>query len=96
MQAAIEDLLRKRKDRAIAIILSTKERECDKDLTAMASQKLRKVVLDQLNDFYEMCRDVMDSLDTGDVTLNDQYLEKIDELHATLVVRADGNSNGSG
>lgn len=84
MQPAIETLLAKRRDRAIAIILSLKEREIDQHLPAMASQKLRKVVLDQLNDFYDMCRDVIESLDPGNVTLNEEWLDKIDEIHATL------------
>lgn len=96
MQTAIEEVLRKRRDRAIAIILGTKERECDAHLPAMASTKLRKVVLDQLNDFYDMCRDVMDSLDTGEVTLNDEYLAKLDEVHAAVMDSRAGVSNGAG
>lgn len=87
MQPQLEAMLSRRKDRAIAIILGTKERDCDPHLPPAAQQKLRKVVLDQLNDFYEMCRDVMASLDTGEVTLNEEYLRKIDELHHTIVDR---------
>lgn len=85
MQDALADLLRRRKDRAIAIILGVKEREADHMLPPEVQRKLRKVVLDALNDYYEMTLDVMGSLDTGEVVLNGEYLAKIDELHDTLV-----------
>lgn len=88
---AIDELLRKRRDRAIAIILGVKERECDQHLPAQASARLRKVILDQLNEFYDLCLDVMRSLDTGDVTLNQLYLDKLDEIHSATV----GALNGS-
>lgn len=80
MQAALEALLKKRKDRSIAIILNVKERECDKHLPEQASLRLRKVILDQLNEMYSMMIDVADSLDTGDVVLNEEYLGKIDRM----------------
>lgn len=86
MQPALEKLLRRRRDRAIAIILSTKERECDRHLPPDARAKLRKVVLDQLNEFYEMVVDVAASLDTGEVVLNEEYLRKIDDIHQALDV----------
>lgn len=85
MQQAMQDLLARRRDRCIAIILSVKERECDQYLSAASSQKLRKVTLDQLNDFYDLVVDIMGSLDTGDVTLNEHWLKKIDEIHSELV-----------
>lgn len=85
MQASLDALLAKRRDRAIAIILGVKERECDSRLSPDQSSKLRKVVLDQLNEFYDIVVDIMRSLDTGDVVLNDVYLGKIDEMHTRLV-----------
>lgn len=94
MQDVLIDFLQKRKNRSIAIIMSVKERECDSDLNAMASQKLRKVILDQLNEFYDTCIDVMGSLDTGEVVLNENYLEKLDELHSAIVVNGKGPRNG--
>ena len=86
---AIDELLRKRRDRAIAICLGVKERECDRHLPPEASTRLRKVILDQLNEFYDLCLDVTRSLDTGEVTLNEIYLEKISEIHSTVVKPAE-------
>jgi hypothetical protein len=80
MQPALEALLKKRKDRSIAIILGVKERECDRHLPEQASLRLRKVILDQLNELYEIVIDITASLDTGDVVLNEEYLGKIDRM----------------
>ena len=61
-----EEILRKRRDRAIAIILTVKEHEVDPILDGApdgkdASVALRKAVLDQVNDFYNMALDVANS-----------------------------------
>lgn len=80
MQPALENLLKKRKDRSIAIILGVKERDCDRHLPEQASLRLRKVILDQLNELYEIMIDVASSLDTGEVVLNEEYLGKIDQM----------------
>jgi hypothetical protein len=85
MQQTLQDLIEKRRNRAITIVLGVKEKECDQYLSAVASQKLRKVILDQFNEFSLLVRDVMDSLDTGDVVLNDVYIEKIDQIHSAVV-----------
>jgi hypothetical protein len=90
MQQALTDLLHRRKQRAIAIVLGVMERECGQQVPAMAQQKLRKVILDQFNDLHDVCVDVMGSLDTGEVALNEAYLERLDEIHAAVV----GNGNG--
>jgi hypothetical protein len=93
----LTDILAKRRDRAIATILNTKEQEVDPYLTDSprgreAAAKLRKAVLDQLNDFHEMCLDVLRALETGDtVVLNDHYLQLLAEVHDAIVVR---NGNG--
>lgn len=84
MQTALETMLRKRRDRSIATILGIKERECDPHLPERTKQLLRKVILDQFNDFYTLVMDVTDSLDTGEVVLNEVYLAKIDEIHRSL------------
>jgi hypothetical protein len=85
MNSSLMDMLAKRRDRSISIVLGTKERECDSFLSREASQKLRKVILDQFNDLVDFAMDVCDSLDTGEVVLNDQYLQKLDEVHDYLV-----------
>ena len=84
MQPALENMLKRRRDRSIATILGIKERECDPHLPDRAKRVLRKVILDQFNDFYDVVLDVAASLDTGEVTLNEHYLDKIDAIHALL------------
>lgn len=81
----LPEMLGKRRDRAISIILGVKERECDPYLTREQSQKLRKVVLDQVNDLVDFALDVYHSLDTGDVVLNETYLEKLDKVYEAIV-----------
>lgn len=85
MDTALVDLLARRRDRAIAIILRVKEQECDRHLPMDASMKMRKVVLDQMNSFYDVCADIVNSLDNGGTVLNDHWLQKIDELHDFVV-----------
>ncbi len=91
MNTAMMDMLAKRRDRSISIVLGTKERECDRYLSKEAQQKLRKVILDQFNDLVDFAMDVCNSLDTGEVVLNEAYLHKLDELHAAVM---NGGSNG--
>lgn len=77
-------ILAKRRDRSIAIMLGYKERECDQYLPPAIRTELRKVVLDQLNDFYELALDLMNSLDDETVTLNQIYLDRIDKIYEVL------------
>lgn len=76
-----EDILRKRRDRAIAIILNVKERDVDPHLTASAngaSSSMRKVVLDQLNDFCDMALDIVASSDASTYEFNPEvWIPKI-------------------
>jgi hypothetical protein len=86
MQDALAELLRRRKDRTLAVILGVKERECDQHLPPEVQRRLRKAVLDAVNDLYEVILDVMGSYDaSGDVVLNEDYLRKIDDLHDALI-----------
>lgn len=79
----MDELLARRRDRAIAIILSFKERECDRHLPPEVSAKLRKIILDQLNDFHDLCADALSSDER--VVWNELFLQKIDEMHDVLV-----------
>lgn len=80
MQEPIRKLLTKRKNRAIAIILSTKEERCDEFLPDDASLALRKVVLDQLNEFYDMCLDVIGQDDDG-FSVNEIWVERLEQIY---------------
>lgn len=86
-QEVLADIVARRRDRAIAVLLSVKEKEVDQYLPAEVRMRFRKTILDQLNDFHSLVLDVMRSLDTGDVVLNDLYLEKIDQVHEVVVGR---------
>lgn len=77
----VNKLIEKRKNRAIAIILSTKDRECDAFLTNDASYKMRKVILDQINELFEYTSDIIEALTSGaGVAVNEYYLEKLAEI----------------
>lgn len=85
-QQLLSEILGKRRDRAIAIVLGVKERECDEYLPPHASQKIRKVVLDQFNDYFDFCADILRSLDsTSGAVLNEVYVEKLDAMHDLMV-----------
>lgn len=76
MNDAIVETLRKRKDRMAAIILSSWESN-DPDF--------RKVVLDQVNDYYDLAVNLIAVVDDNSVILNDAYIRKIDEIHDELL-----------
>lgn len=96
MDGVLADVLARRRDRAIGAILGVKEREADPHLPPDAARKLRKVVLDQLNDYHSMVTDILGSLlaaqeeDGAVVVLNGHWLEKIAAIHDAVV------GNGSG
>ena len=79
-----DDILKKRRDRSIAIILGVKEREIDPLLTQEpggnhASTLLRKVILDQVNDFCDLALDVASSGEAPKFEFNpDVWLRRID------------------
>jgi hypothetical protein len=88
-----EDILRKRRDRTIAIVLSVKEREIDPLLTgvpggARASTAMRKVILDQVNDFYDMALDVASSSGADTFEFNPDVWSKRIEGQLRDVTRA--------
>lgn len=83
-QQLLGDILARRRDRAIAIILGFRERECDSYLPPDVSHKLRKVVLDQLNDYHDLCSDLIRSLDSDEVVLNELFVQRLDSIHESL------------
>lgn len=93
-QAVLSEMLARRRDRAISIVLGTKEKECDSYLPRESSQRLRKVVLDQINDLVDFAMDLCNSLDTGEVVLNEEYLQKLDDVHEIVVLSKNGHSHG--
>ena len=85
-----DDILRKRRDRDIAIVLNVKEREVDPLLThegggTHASRLLRKVVLDQFNDFCDLALDVTASGEASQFEFNAAVWDrKINEIYRAV------------
>lgn len=76
--APMKDALERRKNRAIAIVLAYKDEHCDPLLPDEVSVELRKVILDQINDVYDFALDLMRSVDSGDVIINEEYVSRLD------------------
>ena len=70
--------LGKRRDRAIATLLSFKERECDRYLPTEVSQRLRKEILDQIN---EVCDVAFDLIGDAEVIWNEEFMDRFDDLY---------------
>lgn len=85
MDEQLKALLAKRRDRTIAILLGYKERECDYYLPQEIRTGLRKTILDQINDFYELSLDLLGSVDDGSVVLNQIYLDKIQKIFEAVM-----------
>jgi hypothetical protein len=81
MDEAVRELLGRRRNRSIAIILTEKEIQCDPHVPEDASRKFRKVVLDQMNDFHDFCVDMIESFDTGGVVMNQMFLDRLEEIY---------------
>jgi len=93
-QPGLQEVLHRRKQRCIATILGIKEREVDEFISAETQAKLRKVILDEINDFYDIALDLLNSVDNGNVTINQLWLDKLDELYNHVVVNT-VSSNGT-
>lgn len=70
-------MLAKRKDRTIAIILSYKEENYDQFVSEEVARNFRKVILDQLNDLYDFSLDLLRSVESGSVTINEEYVSRL-------------------
>ncbi len=76
---ALKEMLAKRKDRTIAIILSYKEEHYDGFVSDDVAREFRKVILDQLNDLYDFSLDLLRSVEHGSVTINEEYVQRLDD-----------------
>lgn len=80
MAGTTRELLEKRCRRAIASVLATKDL-ADPYLPQEMQTNLRKVILDQFNDFTSLAGDIVDSLERDSV-VNELWLAKLEEMHA--------------
>lgn len=78
------ELLEKRCRRAIAVVLSAKEKDADEYLPPEIQVRLRKVILDQFNDLLALSLDLLDSLERDSV-VNEIWLERLGDIHAAVV-----------
>lgn len=100
-----QDILSKRRDRTIAIVLGIKEREVDPLLTQVpggsrASTLMRKAILDQINDFYDMALDVASSSGADKYEFNPEVWSRriegqLRDLTRTMQHMASQNGNGA-
>jgi hypothetical protein len=72
-----KSFLGKRRDRAIATLLSFKEKECDAFLPDSISQRLRKEILDQIN---ELCDVAFDLMNEDEVIWNEEFMDRFDQI----------------
>lgn len=87
-QDPILNLLERKKNRLIRVILGTKERLYDPEDVAHDdpdAAAFRKVVLDEVNDFFEQVTDIICTLQSDrTVVVNQLFLDKLDELKNDL------------
>ena len=75
-------VLEKRKNKCIASILSAKEKDYDIYLGKEDALQFRKVILDEINDFYNLAVDLL-----GD-NMNEFYLdmvEMLEDIHGVIL-----------
>lgn len=90
--SGLENLLERRCKRSIAILLGLKEREIDPFLPPEAQQKLRKAILDQLNDFCAIATDILES-SSQDVVFNELWLDRLEQMHSDILLLKDGHGD---
>lgn len=80
----ITDTVEDRKNKVIARLLYVKERYADPHLPDDASDRLRKTILGQLNEFSDYVLELFKTIDSDDVIINELYLNKLDEMHESV------------
>ena len=81
---SVEDVLNRRCNKAIAIILRHKDEHLDEFLPEEVSERFRTLVLDQINDLHDLFNDLMRvTRDEGRV-LNEHYLDMIEKVHEAV------------
>lgn len=90
-QPAIEALLtRHMNKRTLAVILGTWERELDQHLPKDVSERFRRVVLGECRRFLELVIDVVGALDDESCIVNEEFLDKLEELMSPVPVNGRG------
>jgi hypothetical protein len=78
-------LLERKKNKMIRVVLGTKERLHPEGICPDDEGVFRKVVLDEVNDFFEQVCDIIDQLQHDrTITVNQLFLDKLDEIKDEL------------
>lgn len=80
MAGTTDEMVRRRRDRAIARMMRYKEADLDRLLPPAVRGQLRKVILDEINDFADFVLDLVRSYEeagTG-VVLNELFFEALE------------------
>ena len=77
------DLLDRQKNRSLARILSAN----DELVPASARPQLRKVVLEEVNDFCELAVCLLETVADETSILNEAWLDKLEEIHRAVAPR---------
>jgi hypothetical protein len=79
-ESQIQKLITRRRQRLVASILGHAERAFYDDLTVQQQQEFRAKVLQSVDEFADLMRDVL-KVASEDVVLNDHALELLEALH---------------
>lgn len=79
-EAAVENIITKRRSRAIRHVLELVDEIVDVELKA----DVRKAVLDELNDLSDLALDLLDTVKCDHVTINEHYLDVLESLSEHL------------
>lgn len=80
VEDGLKALLGRRKNRTLAIMLATKdELEEDGWLEEEEAEKLRSVILDQVNDFHDFCVDLLEAARSGQ-EVNQIALDRLESI----------------
>lgn len=80
MSVSPVDFVKKRRDRVLATILSYKEANVDRYLPQAERENLRRVILNNVNDFNDLVLDMLKATAEPQVEMNELYLEAIKKL----------------
>lgn len=81
----VEDVVSRRCNKAIAIILRAKDTQLDPYLPEEVSDAFRTLILDQINDLQDLFVDLLKVSKDDSVVVNEHYLAMLEELHSTIV-----------
>ncbi|RTK93394.1 hypothetical protein EKI60_06020 [Candidatus Saccharibacteria bacterium] len=81
-----QEFLERRVKRCIAAILSAKEKNVDYLIPSEAASTLRKVILDEINEFFLLVVDVLNNNVNQDFM---DMLEMLEDIHERIVTDGD-------